>query len=758
MKNFYYPNPPQLRKQIKTVALSSMCGRAQKQTTLLVLIMLLLSFNSFGQVDPIKTFYSRVTPADWNNGTSWSFTNEKNKDNDPANETPTANDIVIINNGHSIIITTANATCDKLTLVAGQGNLKTGGSVSIGSDLATKTTTEAVLTLATLEVEIANGKPKENGTWLVGSGNKLVVTNSILRARKGNTETSNSGEMYYELHPGSSIEYASTASTQNIFVLPDLTLFLDADLIKPTLHSGAYKNLILSGTGKKRARIGLKINENLTIRNGAIFSARGATAGSYVHTIGGNVENAGTINVDTATVTNQLQVAGNFTNSSTGTFNALALTHSISGNWSNTGTLNAGTATAPSTIILNGLSKTITTTGSGAFRNLTISSGPATLNSNTTVLGTLDLGAYIYTGTNILQLGGSGQLARPETNEQYITGNLSASRFITSGSASNPTVQAFGNIGIIFTNYGAVTPSDAVIEIIRTTGTVIQNIDVDKVSAARIYDIKTSTLASAPGLQVGFSFIDRELTEAVTEYNLYGERYDEELVKSFTLIPSASSSTTAGHTFTMSEESELGRYTIAATPSNRTPNPVELAWFRVARQKQGVLLTWETASEVDNSGFEVQVSADGKAFRKVEFVKSKTGSSVVAQRYSYTDNATFASGTRYYRLAQIDLDGTTSYSSIKAVAIDGSPVTVAAYPNPFSEGQQVTLHLPAGESRRVSVVMTNALGQVIHNEQVQVQEGQYELLVNTAKAEANGMYLLNIIDKGAKQTFKLVKR
>lgn len=143
-------------------------------------------------------------------------------------------------------------------MIAGSGNSKAGGTVSIGSNLTANTTPQAVLTLATLEAELANGKPKENGTWLIGAGNKLVVLNAIVRARKGGATSNQSGEMYYELHPGSSIEYASTAETQNIFVLPDLSTFLESGLYNPLLHSGSYKNLILAGTGKKRARLGLK--------------------------------------------------------------------------------------------------------------------------------------------------------------------------------------------------------------------------------------------------------------------------------------------------------------------------------------------------------------------------------------------------------------------------------------------------------------------------------------------------------------------
>lgn len=110
MKNFYDSNSTLLRAQAATVASESIYSSVQKKMTLLVLSMLLLSFNSFGQA----TYYSRVTTGNWDDGTSWSLTNNNNESNNsPANATPTAVDNVVINGGHKINVITANATCNK---------------------------------------------------------------------------------------------------------------------------------------------------------------------------------------------------------------------------------------------------------------------------------------------------------------------------------------------------------------------------------------------------------------------------------------------------------------------------------------------------------------------------------------------------------------------------------------------------------------------------------------------------------------------
>lgn len=189
------------------------------------------------------------------------------------------------------------------------------------------------------------------------------------------------------------------------------------------------------------------------------------------------------------------------------------------------------------------------------------------------------------------------------------------------------------------------------------------------------------------------------------------------------------------------------------------PLPIELTWFKAQHQAQGVQLTWETASVKENKGFEVQVSTNGKSFKKIAFVESNAVNSSVAQHYSYTDNSPLAFGTRYYRLVQVDFDGTSTYSNIRAVDMDAKIMATATFPNPLADDQEVTVRLPQGrESRQVSVVLTNTLGQVVLEQQVQVQNGQVEFAVNTARANAKGMYLLDVIDNGTKYIFKLLKK
>ncbi|GAB3539491.1 hypothetical protein GCM10027443_36070 [Pontibacter brevis] len=508
-----------------------------------------------------------------------------------------------------------------------------------------------------------------------------------------------------------------------------------------TITPAVYYNLILGGTGIKSATSNLLIEGNLELESGARFETSGAS--NYTHSIKGNVRNSGIINNASGTVpyANALNVTGNFTNH--GTFNAKSSTHTILGNWTNAGTFNANSSTIE--LSGNGLTKTITSLSAGTdvFHNLTVSSGNSSLVNNLTVSNVLRVeNTVLQTNTNTLFLGSTADILSAETATSHIKGNVQTTRNLTT-----TTGQLFGNIGLRITN---IQSDINAVTVKRVTGSTFENSTVER-----------QYYVTAPGAQatdkftasMELAFPDFNLTEpAGTVYEVYRKNINN----TYELLPKVEAGDSYYNYKLADADRKYGVYTLA---NRNTPLPVELTWFRAQRQAQGVQLTWETASEKENTGFEVQVSTNGKTFSKVAFVDSKVINSSVTQRYSYTDNATLAFGTRYYRLAQVDLDGTTTYSNIRAVDMEAKVVAAAAYPNPFAEGQEVMVRLPqGGESRQVSLVLTNAMGQVVLDQQTQVQDGQVDFAVSTAKATAKGLYLLSIIDNGTKYSFKLLKK
>lgn len=126
----------------------------------------------------------------------------------------------------------------------------------------------------------------------------------------------------------------------------------------------------------------------------------------------------------------------------------------------------------------------------------------------------------------------------------------------------------------------------------------------------------------------------------------------------------------------------------------QAPLPVELTRFD-ARHPAGqprVLLSWTTASERNNAGYEVQRQDAGQtSFRRVGFVAGR-GTSQAAADYTFQDANDFQ-GLSYYRLRQLDQDGTETYSPVRAVAglAGGQLFSLAAYPNPVAPQATLTL-------------------------------------------------------------------
>jgi hypothetical protein len=115
--------------------------------------------------------------------------------------------------------------------------------------------------------------------------------------------------------------------------------------------------------------------------------------------------------------------------------------------------------------------------------------------------------------------------------------------------------------------------------------------------------------------------------------------------------------------------------------------PVTLGSFDVKPRENGNLLQWSSLSEFNNTGFEVQQSVGhANGFTTIGFVdsKAKNGNSQAEIRYAFEDKTPVNGAVVYYRLKQIDMDGKSSYSDIKAIKVGMGSAALQVYPNPSS--------------------------------------------------------------------------
>ncbi|WBA42840.1 T9SS type A sorting domain-containing protein [Hymenobacter canadensis] len=186
------------------------------------------------------------------------------------------------------------------------------------------------------------------------------------------------------------------------------------------------------------------------------------------------------------------------------------------------------------------------------------------------------------------------------------------------------------------------------------------------------------------------------------------------------------------------------------------PLPVVLSAFEGEAAATETFLTWQTAQEVNSAAFEVQTSTDGRTFRTVGRVQA-AGASSQRRQYSYQHPTTQA-GVRYYRLLQIDQDGTSTTSPVLALTAGrktGQPLQVTAAPNPF--GSQLVLTVAGAEAGQPTTVeLTTLAGRRVYQQDFPASAGQL-LTLELAQLPA-GMYLARVTVAGQTTVLKVVKQ
>jgi hypothetical protein len=198
-------------------------------------------------------------------------------------------------------------------------------------------------------------------------------------------------------------------------------------------------------------------------------------------------------------------------------------------------------------------------------------------------------------------------------------------------------------------------------------------------------------------------------------------------------------------------------FTTGAT-NNNTTLPVKLALFQVSKANKNVDLKWVTSSEINNKGFEVQRSIDGKRFTTISFVKGE-GNSNRNITYTETDVNPFVSlnvDKLYYRLNQVDFDGKSTLSEVKMVT-NNEPTNndIKVYPNPFSN--IVNVEINATESIETVVKITDITGKLVASQTVMLNIGVNHVAINNIDKLSNGVYFVSVTNNSTNEVVKVLK-
>jgi hypothetical protein len=139
---------------------------------------------------------------------------------------------------------------------------------------------------------------------------------------------------------------------------------------------------------------------------------------------------------------------------------------------------------------------------------------------------------------------------------------------------------------------------------------------------------------------------------------------------------------------------------------SNAPLPVTLTAFSAqAPRRDAVQLQWTTATELHSARFVVERSLDGKAFAAIGSVDA-AGSTTTQRTYSLLDSQLPPSETTlYYRLRQVDQDGTSAYSPVRVVALPLAPAALALFPNPATRATTLV-----GATAGAPIYVIDALG------------------------------------------------
>ncbi|AIZ64812.1 hypothetical protein PK28_16065 [Hymenobacter sp. DG25B] len=159
--------------------------------------------------------------------------------------------------------------------------------------------------------------------------------------------------------------------------------------------------------------------------------------------------------------------------------------------------------------------------------------------------------------------------------------------------------------------------------------------------------------------------------------------------------------------------------------------PVEFASFTAVWAGKAPQLSWATASEKNSASFVIERSLDGLTFAAIG-QRAGAGSTTTRNEYQYSDLSLSSSvaGTVYYRLRQVNTDGTFSYSAVKTLLIPTGKAgfKATAFPNPFETS--VSVEVEALGAGAITYTVHDVLGK--------------QLLLRTVAASGVGLQKINL--------------
>lgn len=219
--------------------------------------------------------------------------------------------------------------------------------------------------------------------------------------------------------------------------------------------------------------------------------------------------------------------------------------------------------------------------------------------------------------------------------------------------------------------------------------------------------------------------------------------------------PSFSLATVGAHQTIL--DSGSTSYSFLAAFSRDLNLPVKLLSFTGKKDGEGVVLVWQTASEVNNAKFEIERSNNNTDWTNIGNVKGN-GTTNLTSRYRFVDNSLSVAKQEpslYYRLKQIDFDGAYEYSKTILIQDNKDLEEGIISPNPFSNNLSIELNsLNAGLGK---LKIVDAMGKEYYHSIETITEGLNQININT-NSFVKGLYIVQLQINGQLVSRKVLKQ
>lgn len=194
---------------------------------------------------------------------------------------------------------------------------------------------------------------------------------------------------------------------------------------------------------------------------------------------------------------------------------------------------------------------------------------------------------------------------------------------------------------------------------------------------------------------------------------------------------------------------------VNALDPNNWPLPVELTSFTAVAIQNNVTLKWQTSTETNNYGFNIERKVRDGTWASIAFIEGY-GYSISQREYTYIDKDLFGGGSQlYYRLKQIDNDGSISYSDeVELTVIPDRFELFQNFPNPFNPSTTIRFTLP--EAAQIKIIIFNLLGELVETIVDRQYEAGYYNIVYNASELTSGIYIYRIQANRYVETRKMI--